>query len=635
MDYNEVTRALEKLGLEQYINEFKRNLITDKAFVLLTREDLVEIVPTLGHRLQILRAIDILKSGQQDSRSQAVDDEKSIFSASLLDEKEMEDRGLRCVGLFENSSFQLTPKRKGVRKNPRVLQFTPNKTDNQDLMGSRTPAEFQQDGPTLNQQNSNADISGPISQPNFVFETPPFAPILHNVQYIQLNNQSSDTGRNNIYGFNIEEILLADENVRRIINSKIPSNGFILRSDRQAIAGVLIKEIIRCLGTCPSKKAMEQLARHLVQRYPSFGDPRRPENGWEMWFFHTHMAPSATGFLEERLKSQRKKMNAKTTPIVDIDIIFGEPALCWDSDNEDDNPEPDEAKLEFMRQNVGVEVKKMMTETAFQRRTIIRRHFDEYHKQLDISALAKLAEMMRPLFDTEGMIIQDFNIRHPSIMLVLYERWPKVAKLLVEYAEKSGVKLCKVLDISKSRYDFTNDDYQIVGYCLLPFIMPSTGRRLTQEDDDEIDEESSQLSSSKKARKDPKKKRKLQATVKASDLDALRSLILFKPKSTSVAEVIHLNKKLSPFILALGSTINLEFESFFVILQKIVIPCGEKFMKALDTCFKLFTVLYIPLPLESLDLWMFIVYGVGGKPFSRGHIPPVVQSLIGQILPKI
>lgn len=59
--------------------------------------------------------------------------------------------------------------------------------------------------------------------------------------------------------------------------------------------------------------------------------------------------------------------------------------------------------------------------------------------------------------------------------------------------------------------------------------MPSTGRRLTQEDDDEIDEESSQPSSSKKARKDPKKKRKLQATVKASDLDALRSLILFKP----------------------------------------------------------------------------------------------------------
>lgn len=56
-------------------------------------------------------------------------------------------------------------------------------------MGSRTPAEFQQDGPTLNQQNSNADISGPISQPNFVFETPPFAPILHNVQYIQVEFQ--------------------------------------------------------------------------------------------------------------------------------------------------------------------------------------------------------------------------------------------------------------------------------------------------------------------------------------------------------------------------------------------------------------------------------------------------------------
>ncbi|XP_035700458.1 uncharacterized protein LOC118433026 [Folsomia candida] len=417
----------------------------------------------------------------------------------------MEDRGLRCVELFRNSSLQLTPKRKGVRKNPRILQFTPTKTD---LTSTQTPPEFQ-DGPTINEQNSHVNISDVISQPSFVFETPPFARIPDNVQYIQVNNQNSDTGRNNIYGFNIEEILLTDENARRIINSKIPANDFILRSDRQAVAGVLIKEIMRCLGTCPSKKAMEQLARHLVQRYPCFGDPRRPENGWEMWFFHTHMAPSATGFLEERLKSQRKKMNAKTAPNIDIDIIFMEPSLCWDSDNEDDNPEPDEAKLEFMKQNVGSEVIKMMKETAFQRRTIIRRHFDAYHKQLDISALAKLAEMMRPLFDTEGM------------------------------------------------------------------------------------------------------------------------------KSTNVAEVINLNKKMSPFILALGSTINLEFEAFFVILQKIAIPCGEKFIKALDTCFKLFTVLYIPLPLESLDLWMFIVYGVGGKPFSRGQIPPVVPSLIGQILPKI
>ncbi|OXA39387.1 hypothetical protein Fcan01_25871, partial [Folsomia candida] len=220
MEYSEVTRALEELGLEKYVNEFKIKIINS--------------------------SIDCAKCCyKQHSISQAVDDEKSNFSASLLDEKEMEDRGLRCVELFRNSSLQLTPKRKGVRKNPRILQFTPTKTD---LTSTQTPPEFQ-DGPTINEQNSHVNISDVISQPSFVFETPPFARIPDNVQYIQVNNQNSDTGRNNIYGFNIEEILLTDENARRIINSKIPANDFILRSDRQAVAGVLIKEIMRCLGT--------------------------------------------------------------------------------------------------------------------------------------------------------------------------------------------------------------------------------------------------------------------------------------------------------------------------------------------------------------------------------------------------
>lgn len=60
--------------------------------------------------------------------------------------------------------------------------------------------------------------------------------------------------------------------------------------------------------------------------------------------------------------------------------------------------------MEFMRQNRGIEVKKMMTDTVFERRTIIRGHIDASHKILDVTALTKLAEMMRPLFDTEDMV---------------------------------------------------------------------------------------------------------------------------------------------------------------------------------------------------------------------------------------
>lgn len=55
-------------------------------------------------------------------------------------------------------------------------------------------------------------------------------------------------------------------------------------------------------------------------------------------------------------------------------------------------------------------------------------------------------------------IVQDFNIRHPTLSLIMYDRWPKVAKLLLEYAEKSGINYGKKLGISKNRYDFTNGD---------------------------------------------------------------------------------------------------------------------------------------------------------------------------------
>lgn len=95
---------------------------------------------------------------------------------------------------------------------------------------------------------------------------------------------------------------------RDIITIKIPQNKFILRSDRQAISAVLIDAIIRKLGTryiqcflsrhfsyptytlkhilificSPSKQALEQLARDLVNTYPVLGDIRRKNLGYQM-----------------------------------------------------------------------------------------------------------------------------------------------------------------------------------------------------------------------------------------------------------------------------------------------------------------------------------------------------------------
>lgn len=53
-------------------------------------------------------------------------------------------------------------------------------------------------------------------------------------------------------------------------------------------------------------------------------------------------------------------------------------------------------------------------------------------------------------------MVQDFNIRHPNLALVIYERWPKASKLLFQYAEESEINYAKLLHVSKSRYDLTD-----------------------------------------------------------------------------------------------------------------------------------------------------------------------------------
>lgn len=78
---------------------------------------------------------------------------------------------------------------------------------------------------------------------------------------------------------------------------------------------------------------MEQLAKDFVSKYPSFGDPRRPGRGWEMWFFNSAHGAGATGFLEDRLKNQRKKLaSAKKVP---ANTSYNNDTIDWDSENED------------------------------------------------------------------------------------------------------------------------------------------------------------------------------------------------------------------------------------------------------------------------------------------------------------
>ncbi|CAL8121612.1 unnamed protein product [Orchesella dallaii] len=340
-----------------------------------------------------------------------------------------------------------------------------------------------------------------------ILDSDQITPLEFSLNSTPLRNQAEKL-HNNIYGF---EVLLGNTATRLIVPRKLEENRFILRSERQVIASALIDAVIERLGSSPSKLALEQLAKHLVLKYPALGDPRRTEKGWQMWFFHTVTGQGATGFLEDRLKNQRRRLTKKV--YVDISECIEIEKLNWISEDEDENPSPDDSKLEYLRHNIGPDVPAVMKETVFMRRSLLRVFINE-----QFVGLQKAMQIMPRLFDTQNMIIQDFNVRHPAVALILYERWPKVSKLLLEYAKESGIGYKKKLDITRHRYDLTEVDIGLISFCLLPFILPSCGRK-PNSDIEYADEGGS---SSGKRSKQNLGNRKRQRTVKASDLDSLR-----------------------------------------------------------------------------------------------------------------
>lgn len=91
--------------------------------------------------------------------------------------------------------------------------------------------------------------------------------------------------------------------------------------------------LLFCYIFSPSKQAMEQLAENLVTTYPALGDPRKKHLGASMWYQNISHGPGPRGFLEERLKNQRKKMEIaqRSMSIEEIDIS----PFSWESECED------------------------------------------------------------------------------------------------------------------------------------------------------------------------------------------------------------------------------------------------------------------------------------------------------------
>ncbi|XP_035701272.1 uncharacterized protein LOC118433446 isoform X2 [Folsomia candida] len=593
----EIQRLLTQLNLGKYCQLFKDNNLTDDSLQHLQKDDLIHVVPVLGDRILIWNGINKLQS---DSRVE--DDNQSLFTSSLISNRELLERGLRLpTDILLSKRAELSSPSSSITHQ----QLPSSQTIFLEVIRENEPLS----------QNSTASTSDSIelattSGSSFTrpVESSPSAPI-HEHRF---------------YNFDIDAVLRKNDAVKHILFQKIPAKKMVVKDDRQTIAAVLVDAIIENLGTCPSKQAMDQMAKDLVGKYPALGDPRRKHLGYQMWFMGSSDGSPASGFLEERLKNQRKKISDKkllstsATKCNELDL----PVLNWISDDEDDDPDPEEGILEYIRQNFGTDVDSAMKNTVFQRRTVIRRL-----NAVNVDILDNLVVSMPRLFDTEGMITQDFDCRHPALAFVMYDRWPRVSRKILEYAEESGIDYLKKFD-----------DVTILAYCVLPFVLPSCGRRAASDNlEDQFDDGELPMVTTRgkrKAKAAGRPPKKTMSILKASDLDVYKSMFVVKPKNTHVAEILKMNTHQAPFLLALGTMADLQFDSFFIIIHKVAIPCGSKFLKAFDSLTKIFTVLPLPFPVESFNHWLFIYHGVFGKP-CQSNLPPVVQALIGQIMQNI
>ncbi len=57
---DEVGLWLESIGLQQYVEVFKDNDMDGEILSLSSRDDLEKLVPSLGHRIKILKARDLM-----------------------------------------------------------------------------------------------------------------------------------------------------------------------------------------------------------------------------------------------------------------------------------------------------------------------------------------------------------------------------------------------------------------------------------------------------------------------------------------------------------------------------------------------------------------------------------------------
>ncbi|CAB3987566.1 Hypothetical predicted protein [Paramuricea clavata] len=336
---------------------------------------------------------------------------------------------------------------------------------------------------------------------------------------------------------------------------------------------ILVAELMTMFGDRPKSDIKIAMARAVIEEFPFLKDEEG--QGFEAWYTPGKGLHSATGWLEEKLRNMRRRINQeknKTNISSSSATVSKSKLVQFTSLPESSISEEDyEGMVEWLKHHVEplTKVKEFMSKTSVKRASWIREHSD-----LSVDAILK--EHPR-LIDTPGMIELDFALVLPeSVSDNLFLKWtPSFADKVIKYAEDQA-KWQVYLGINMEQIN-SDEAKQNVALSILPCILPA-GRKC--------------------------KKR-------CSIDDALSSFIDVKPIGTNIPK--YLEDNLKPHILVLGERLH-PHQVFLVCEGK----CLERsnLVEAVDSCFKLFYVLDMEYPWQSNVTWEFfqkVVYCLEDK----------------------
>ncbi|XP_013390009.1 uncharacterized protein LOC106158524 isoform X1 [Lingula anatina] len=391
------------------------------------------------------------------------------------------------------------------------------------------------------------------------------------------------------FKLNVVKILKNHPEGKEIVKTLRDKDKFLTLQSRRLMVRILVSALIEEYGKFPTARVKVVLASSLVQEFPRLKD--KEGEGYEAWYCRGVGGKPATGFIEERLRNVRKRMNPEKStkrlsssgsPSLSASLTL-EKATHSTSDNI--------AKLAWLKHNHEPEsqVKEYMKQTAHLRAIQIKENPDK--------SLEGILRDHPRLLDI-GMIELDFKVLYEDKADLLFERWETTfANRVLAYAavQRPGWKKLFNLDVD----DLTDDEESVIALQLLPLVLPT------------------------KPFKNGKQ------VVRPSQMEAYRKFIEFLPIGTDLNYHLGKDENGPPHIITIGCSAKNPTEAF-VAFEQNAIKCPT-LLKAVDLCFKSFYILDVNYPRECYTVWEFlqtVVYEMGDEKSS-----PLIKSLRNFFLP--